>query len=249
VTLQNVVVFPVVLIRHSQPARDFVAVPRVPVYRLAADERASLMSSTLVGSPLVITSIGRGGPKSDHPLIQLCALAVDDRTLQRLASIDLKVWFAPTYAESKSLNEAGWDAHVWTKQAIDAETAAKRFAEFLRKHSLPVIKPLRRKVARLAAYDAPAMRQYLWQFFRDAGSVALPVDEHIILDIQQRVMWHLLDRGVEVGGVLGLQSACTKLDVHLKTDEHDGADDAMRCVRLTAGLLWKLRRLEKSAVA
>lgn len=196
--------------------------------------------TTTRNRPLVIVEAGSGSAKPGDLLIQISALAVDSVTLEPLETFDARVWFDVQYADATALRAAGFDAALWTKDSKDAETVAKRLAAFLKKFPC---RDGKNQPARLAVYHAAVP----WWLTAFAGELALPIGE--VLDIRQRTMWYFLDREWDPAAT-DLPAAVAKLNIRLKDDTGSSTNpDALRRARLIAGVLWRLRRMEKTAAA
>ena len=84
---------------------------------------------------LVFFDIETGGidPKR-HPIIQLAAIAVDER-LAMLEAFEAKIQFDVRKAKAKSLRKNHYHPGVWSQEACEPLEAAHDFAAFLRRHA------------------------------------------------------------------------------------------------------------------
>ena len=106
---------------------------------------------------LIFVDLEVGGPNPKrHPIIQLAAIAVDER-LDVLEAFEAKIRFNPKCANAYSLRKNSYHPGVWAKEAREPQEVAKEFAQFLRRHAAVEVvssKGEAYRVAQLVAHHA-----------------------------------------------------------------------------------------------
>ena len=137
---------------------------------------------------LVFFDLETGGLNpSRHPIIQLAALAVDER-LTPLEAIELKVRFDESKATRASLRKNHYNRGVWAREAIEPREAARLFADFLSRHASATVvsgSGRSRLVAQLAAHNAAFDGPFLQAWYERVG-VFMPARYQVLCTLQRR---------------------------------------------------------------
>ncbi len=128
-----------------------------------------------------------------HPIIQVAAIAVD-RTLEPVEAFEAKIQFDHRRANKSSLRKNHFHAGVWARDASDESTAARGFADFLRRHAtIPTTSTngdtyhVAQLVAHHAAFDGPFLQAWF-----DRLGIFLPARRHVLCTMQ-RAIWYFAE--------------------------------------------------------
>jgi DNA polymerase III epsilon subunit-like protein len=131
-----------------------------------------------------------------HPIIQIAAIAVDER-LQEIERFERKLKFDVNTADPEALRSNHYDADVWAKEAIDPALAATVFNGFLNRYA-----DIRRcskrtnnpyNVAQLAGHNASMFDLFFVQQWFKRYDRFLSAS-YRVLDTLQRAAWHFHER-------------------------------------------------------
>jgi DNA polymerase III epsilon subunit-like protein len=200
-----------------------------------------------VSPTLVFVDIETGGlnPKK-HPIVQLAAIAVDDR-LEPLAAFEAKVRFDERGANHYSLRKNHYRPGVWSREALESEEAAKGFAAFLRRHAtVPLVasdgSPY--QVAQLVAYNASFDGEFLQTWYKRLNTF-LPARYQILCTLQ-RALWYFHEHKEPLPPDFKLATLCQYFGVTLHAAQ---AHEALADVSATVGLYRALVRIGTNASA
>jgi DNA polymerase III epsilon subunit-like protein len=132
-----------------------------------------------------------------HPILQIAAIAVDEG-LQPVERFEAKVRFDESRANRISLRKNHYHRGVWAKNALEPEDAAKRFAEFLRRHATVTKlgsdgEPYH--LAQLVAHNASFDAEFLWAWY-ERLYMYLPARYQVFCTLQ-RAMWYFQEHREE----------------------------------------------------
>jgi DNA polymerase III epsilon subunit-like protein len=169
-----------------------------------------------------------------HPIMQIAAIAVDE-SLQPLESFEAKIRFDERRANRNSLRKHHYRRGIWATLALEPEDAAKRFAEFLRRHaSMAKIgsdgDPY--YLAQLIAHNAQFDAEFL-QTWYDRLYMYLPARYQVFCTLQ-RALWYFEEHPNELPpGDFKLATLCKHFGVPFHAAN---AHDALGDVTATVGL-------------
>lgn len=133
-----------------------------------------------------------------HPIIQIAALAVDS-ALEPVEAFECKVRFDSSRATKASLRKNHYSRALWSREAIEAGDAARRFAAFLVKyasHAIATAPGAEFSVAQLVAHNAAFDGPFLQAWYERLG-LFLPARFQVLCTMQ-RAMWHFAEHPLEV---------------------------------------------------
>jgi len=198
---------------------------------------------------LVFFDLETGGidPKR-HPIIQLAAIAVDER-LEVLEAFEAKIQFNPLHAKAHSLRKNHYHPGIWANEAREPKTVAQEFSEFLRRHaSVPALsaqgKPY--QVAQLAAHNAAFDGPFLSAWY-DKLKLYLPA-RRLVLCTMQLAMWHFLLGDKIPPANYQLATLCEHFGVSFHAaSAHDALGDAVATAQLFQALARKGHQSRRAA--
>jgi DNA polymerase III epsilon subunit-like protein len=139
---------------------------------------------------LVFFDLETGGLNPQrHPILQLAAIAVDDR-LCFVEKFEAKIRFDERQANRNSLRKNHYRRGIWVRAALEPEDAAKEFANFLRRHAtFPMVGSdgSDYRVAQLVAHNAPFDGEFIQTWYQ-RRYMYLPARYQILCTLQ-RAMW------------------------------------------------------------
>jgi DNA polymerase III epsilon subunit-like protein len=169
-----------------------------------------------------------------HPIVQIAAIAAGEN-FQPVETFEAKIRFDERKANRSSLRKNHYHRGVWVKTALEPEDAAKRFAEFLRRHA-SVTKlgtdgePYH--LAQLVAHNAQFDAEFLWAWYEKLY-MYLPARYQVFCTLQ-RAMWYFQEHPQEPAPTdFKLATLCE----HFRVPFHAAnAHDALGDVTATVGL-------------
>jgi len=139
---------------------------------------------------LIFIDLEVGGPNPKrHPIIQLAAVAVDER-LDVLEAFEAKIRFNPKCANAYSLRKNSYHPGVWAQVAREPKEVAKDFSQFLRRHASVASLSATGEhyhVAQLAAHNAAFDGPFLVEWYQQLG-IYLPAKRQLLCTLQL-AMW------------------------------------------------------------
>jgi DNA polymerase III epsilon subunit-like protein len=140
---------------------------------------------------LVFFDLETGGLDSKrHPIIQLAAVAVDQRG-EAIEAFEAKIQFDRRRANAYSLRKNHYQPGVWAVEALPQREAAHAFAAFLRRHAtLPTLSASGQvgHVAQLVAHNAAFDGSFLFDWY--GKQQIYPPARRLVLCTLQLAMWH-----------------------------------------------------------
>ena len=196
---------------------------------------------------LVYLDLETCGLEFTRPIIQIAAIATNS-ALRELETLEMKIQFDERDADPRALCKNNYDRELWQREAIDPKVAAKRFSDFLRRHStVDIISDRTRRsyrVARLVAHNAERFDGPFLRTWYERLGMYLPA-AYSILCTKQRAYWLFHEqKSLTPPDNFQLGTLCQYFDVRLRPDD---AHDALNDVRATVALY--RRMLEISDVA
>lgn len=174
-----------------------------------------------------------------HPIIQLAAVAIDER-LDVLEAFEAKIKFDPRRANSQSLRKNHYHPGVWATEAREPTKVAQDFAAFLRRHaSVNALSSQGKsyRVAQLVAHNAAFDAPFLSTWFEKL-SIYLPA-RRLVLCTMQLALWQFLGTDSEAPANYQLATLCN----HFRIPFHAAAaHDALGDVTATVHLFQALAR-------
>ena len=170
-----------------------------------------------------------------NPIIQIGAIAVDERTFEEIEVFERKIRFDPSHAELEALAMNSYNAETWEKEAVPDHQARRSFDSFLRRHS-SIEKVSRNgdpyQIASLAghnaaAFDLPFLRAWYEQVGWFLPAAFQVLDTMILARVYAEFTFSRFEN-------YRLQSICEALDVQ------PGDHDALADVRATVGIARKM---------
>lgn len=186
-------------------------------------------------STTVYLDLETGGLQPHHPIIQIAAVAVDDGTLEELATFERKIAFDVAKADPEALtmnhySDAAWEGclqPVAVAHALSAFAKPYLCVQRISQRGMPY------SLGKLAGYnaitfDAPRLKAfYAGEFFPFS---------YQIRDVLQRVLWWFDETGLTPPADFKLATVAQYFGVST-----DGAHDALSDVRMTIALAKALR--------
>jgi DNA polymerase III epsilon subunit-like protein len=187
---------------------------------------------------LIFIDLEVGGPNPKrHPIIQLAAIAVDER-LDVLEAFEAKIRFNPKCANAYSLRKNSYHPGVWAQVAREPKEVAKDFAQFLRRHasvSTLSAKGERYEVAQLVAHNAPFDGPFLIEWYERLRTY-LPARRQLLCTLQL-ALWHFAMTGEPPPANYQLATVCGHLGVPFHAAKaHDALGDVTATVQLYRAL-------------
>lgn len=172
-----------------------------------------------------------------HPIIQLAAVAVDQR-LEVLEGFEAKIQFDSRRANSHSLRKNHYHPGVWSNSAREPKEVAHDFAAFLRRHAtVPVLSSQGEsyEVAQLVAHNAAFDGPFLSAWYEKLG-VYLPA-RRLVLCTLQLALWRFSLAQSKQPPNYQLATLCAHFDVPFHAAKaHDAFGDAIATVQLFRAL-------------
>ena len=192
------------------------------------------MALSAMNQKLVFIDLEVGGPNPKrHPIIQLAAIAVDER-LDVLEAFEAKIRFNPKCANAYSLRKNSYHPGVWAKEAQEPQEVAKHFAKFLRRHaSASSLSSTgeRYEVAQLVAHNAAFDGPFLSEWYEKLG-VYLPAKRQLLCTLQL-ALWRFVLSGETPPENFQLATLCAHFGVPLHAAKaHDALGDVSATVQL-----------------
>ena len=178
-----------------------------------------------------------------HAILQVAAVAVDE-SFNDLETFEAKIRFDERRANRNSLRKTHYHRGVWVRRALDAGEAAKRFADFLRRHA-SVTKlgsdgePF--QLAQLVAHNAPFDTAFL-QVWYERLCLFLPVRYQVFCTLQ-RALWYFQEHPDEMPPVdFKLATLCNYFGVPFHAaNAHDAVGDVNATVALYRAMSERVR--------
>ena len=183
---------------------------------------------------LIFVDLEVGGPNPKrHPIIQLAAVAVDER-LDVLEAFEAKVRFNPKYANAYSLRKNSYHSRIWAKEARAPQEVAIEFAQFLRRHASSDAvssKGATYQVAQLVAHNAAFDGPFLSEWYEKLG-VYLPAKRQLLCTLQL-ALWRFAISGEKSPANFQLATLCAHFGVPFHAAKaHDALGDVSATVQL-----------------
>jgi DNA polymerase III epsilon subunit-like protein len=141
-------------------------------------------------SKVIFFDLETGGLNArKHPIIQLAAIAVDEKC-DPLEAFEAKVRFDPRMADRNSLRKNHYSPGQWAREALAPREVAEQFTQFLRRHAtVPMLSSegVTYHVAQLVAHNASFDGPFLQAWYERLG-VFLPARYQVLCTLQ-RAMW------------------------------------------------------------
>lgn len=189
---------------------------------------------------LVFVDLETGGldPKR-HPIIQLAAVAVDQR-LDAVEAFEAKIQFDERKANAHSLRKNHFHRGIWAREAREQNVVARDFATFLKRHAtVPALSAQGKsyQVAQLVAHNAAFDGPFLQTWF-DKQDMYLPA-KRLVLCTMQLAMWQFTVSGARPPPNFQLATLCEYFAVPFHAA---AAHEALADVTATVRLFQALRR-------
>ena len=173
-----------------------------------------------------------------HAILQVAAVAVDE-SFNDLETFEAKIHFDERRANRNSLRKNHYKRGIWAKIALDPETAAKKFAEFLRRHASVAMlgsdgEPYH--LAQLVAHNAQFDAEFL-QAWYERLYMYLPARYQVFCTLQ-RALWYFQEHTEEAPPPdFKLATLCNHLRVPFQAaNAHDALGDVTATVALYRAL-------------
>lgn len=194
---------------------------------------------------LIFLDLEVGGPNPKrHPIIQLAAIAVDER-LEVLEAFEAKIRFTPKCANAYSLRKNSYHPGTWAQEAREPKEVAKELAQFLRRHATVSAlsnKGERYEVAQLVAHNAAFDGPFLIEWYERLG-VYLPAKRQLLCTLQL-ALWHFAMAAESPPANYQLATLCAHFGVPFHAAKaHDALGDATATVQLYQAIVSRVRRL------
>jgi len=192
-------------------------------------------------SKLVFIDLETGGPNSKrHPIIQIAAVAVDGESLAALETIELKVRFDERLTAKYALRKNGYSRRLWQKQAVSEITAARQFAEFLKRHATHAAlsrEGAEYRLAQLVAHNAVWDVEFLHSWY-ERLKIFCPARRQALCTLQ-RSLWHFFESPSPDPPLnCRLDTLCRHFNVQFAAaDAHDALGDVRATVALYKALV------------
>src|SRR5438132_10519081 len=124
-----------------------------------------------------------------HPILQVAGIAVD-ANLEPIETFEAKIRFDERKANRNSLRKNHYRRGIWAREALEPEEAARKFADFLRRHaSIPMVGSDGRPyhVAQLVAHNSSFDGEFL-QAWYERLNLFLPARYQVLCTLQ-RAIW------------------------------------------------------------
>ena len=138
---------------------------------------------------IVFADIETGGIELHRPIVQIAAIAVDQR-LDEVDRFEVKIHFDESKASPDALRRIHYRRAEWKENAIPAKKACWAFARFLRKHaSVELLRPdlSSFRVAQLACHNAEFDGPFIRRWF-ERLDVFMPASYRVLCTLQ-RAYW------------------------------------------------------------
>ena len=197
---------------------------------------------------LVFFDLETAGLKTDAAIIQIAAIAVDDR-LREIDSFETKIRFDLAKASTKSLEISLFEPTIWKRLAKKPGEAAYEFGDFLRRHAtVDMISKDGRSyhvaqlVAHNAAFDGPIIQSWY-----ERRKTFLPASRRVLCTLQRAVWLFQENKTLTPPTDYKLGTLCNYFGIQLGEGR---AHDAVEDVKATAQLyraLYTSHALQKAA--
>lgn len=189
---------------------------------------------------LIFYDLETGGldPKR-HPIIQIAAVAVDQR-LDAIEAFEAKVRFEKKKANAHSLRKNHYHPGVWAQEAQEPTAVAQEFAAFLKRHAtVPTLSARGQsyQVAQLVAHNGAFDGPFLATWYDKLG-IFLPA-KRLVLCTMQLAMWHFMNSGAKPPANYQLATLCDCFGVAFHAA---AAHEALADVTATVQLFRALRQ-------
>jgi len=201
---------------------------------------------------LVFLDLETGGPNPKvHPIVQIAAIAVDGETLSNLETIELKIRIDERQAAKYALRKNSYSRKLWQEHALPAEAAARRFADFLKRHATyPTFSRdgTEYRLAQLVAHNAEFDAAFL-QAWYDRLKIFCPA-RHQVLCTLQRCLWYFFENPSCTPQNFRLETLCQHFGVPFSAaDAHDALGDVRATVSLYRALIARVAAVPNSTAA
>lgn len=191
-------------------------------------------------STLVFIDLETGGKDPcRHPIIQIAAVAVDGDTLATLDEIELKVKFDERRATKYSIRKNSYSRRIWQEHALPELEAARRLADFLRRHA--TYKDISRHgneyvLAQLAAHNAQYDADFLHAWYKRLNQFC-PARRQMFCTLQ-RCLWYFFEHPESTPRNFELKTLCEHVGVpYSAAAAHDALGDATATVGLYRAII------------
>jgi DNA polymerase III epsilon subunit-like protein len=186
-----------------------------------------------------------------HAIIQLAAIAVDGHTLAPLEEVELKVQFDERRTTKYALRKNSYSRRLWQEQALPEFEAARRFAEFLRRHATyPEVSRdgTEYRLAQLVAHNAAFDMAFLHAWYARLN-LFCPARLQAFCTLQ-RSLWHVFENPSTQPRSYRLESLCEHFGVPFAAAAaHDALGDVRATVRLYRALVARASAASYSTAA
>lgn len=198
---------------------------------------------------LIFIDLEVGGPNPKrHPIIQMAAIAVDER-LEVLEAFEAKIRFNPKCANAYSLKKNSYHPGIWAQEAHEPKEVAKEFAQFLRRHATVFAlsnKGERYEVAQLVAHNAAFDGPFLIEWYERLG-VFLPARRQLLCTLQL-ALWHAAMIAEPPPANYQLATLCAHFGVPFHAAKaHNALGDVTATVQLYRALATRVMRPSRNA--
>jgi DNA polymerase III epsilon subunit-like protein len=201
---------------------------------------------------LVFVDLETGGPNPNrHPIIQLAAIAVDGETLAALETIELKVRVDERRATKYALRKNSYSRKLWQEHALPEVEAARRLADFLKRHA--TYTELSRsgteyRLAQLVAHNATWDMAFLQAWYQRLD-VFCPARRQALCTLQ-RCLWYFFENPSDVPQNFRLDTLCRHFGLTFAAaDAHDALGDVHATVALYKALVARATAASYSTAA
>lgn len=181
-----------------------------------------------------------------HPILQLAAIAADEN-LESVEAFEAKIRFDEQRANRNSLRKNHYRRGIWVREALEPDDAARKFAQFLRRHTSVTMlgsdgKPY--QVAQLVAHNAHFDGEFLQSWYARLYEY-LPARYQVLCTLQ-RAQWFFQEHPDEPAPAdFKLATLCHHFDVPFHAAN---AHDALGDVTATLALYRALRERPSSII-
>jgi DNA polymerase III epsilon subunit-like protein len=198
------------------------------------------MAESAMEQRLIFVDLETGGPDPKrHPIIQIAAIAVDGESLASLEAIELKLRVDERRATKYALRKNLYSRKLWQEKAWPEEEAARRFADFLKRHATH--SEISRNgseyyLAHLVAHNAEFDVAFLNSWY-DRLKMYFPARRQALCTLQ-RCLWYFFENPSGAPPNFRLDTLCRHFGVTFAAaDAHDALGDVRATVALYKALV------------